>query len=164
MFYKILSLCCWLRHPISEVPHGLSRHYLAEPFHPNGVAHICIQRLTWDKDLFLHSYQSGLLVCLASLLGSFIVLQFNLVFDIRKESFLILPCRCNSVILSSCVCQFYLWECYSKGEWLHEIKWQEFALRLYFVFEEFPATEVIFQNGKRKKKEGKNRAAIYGRR
>jgi hypothetical protein len=37
-------------------------------------------------------------------------------------------------------------------------------LRLYFVFEEFPATEVIFQNGKRKKKEEKNRAAIYGRR
>jgi hypothetical protein len=30
----ILSLCCWLRHPISEVPHGLSRHYLAEPFRP----------------------------------------------------------------------------------------------------------------------------------
>jgi hypothetical protein len=23
-----------LRHPISEVPHGLSRHYLAEPFCP----------------------------------------------------------------------------------------------------------------------------------
>ncbi len=28
-------------------------------------------------------------------------------------------------------------------------------MRLYFVFEEFPATEVIFQNGKRKKKKGK---------
>jgi hypothetical protein len=35
---------------------------------------------------------------------------------------------------------------------------------LYFVFEEFPATEVIFQNGKRKKIKRKNRAAIYGRR
>ncbi len=34
IFYKILSLCCWLRHPISEVPHALSRHYLAEPFPP----------------------------------------------------------------------------------------------------------------------------------
>jgi hypothetical protein len=83
-----------------------------------------------------------------------------LVIDIRKECCLILPSRCNTVILSSYVCQFYLWECYSKGGLLHEIKWQEFALRLYFVFEEFPATEVIFQNGKRKKKEGKNRAAI----
>jgi hypothetical protein len=31
---------------------------------------------------------------------------------------------------------------------------------LYFVFEEFPATEVKFQNGKRMKKEGKNKAAI----
>jgi hypothetical protein len=29
----------------------------------------------------------------------------------------------------------------------------EFALRLYFVFEEFPITEVIFQNDKRNKKE-----------
>ncbi len=26
---------------------------------------------------------------------------------------------------------------------------------LYFVFQEFPVTEVIFQNGKREKKEGK---------
>jgi hypothetical protein len=43
IFYKILSLCCWLRHPISEVPRGLSRHYLAELFRPNSVAHICIQ-------------------------------------------------------------------------------------------------------------------------
>jgi hypothetical protein len=31
---------------------------------------------------------------------------------------------------------------------------------MYFVFEEIPATEVKFQNGKRKNKEGKNRAAI----
>ncbi len=28
-------------------------------------------------------------------------------------------------------------------------------MRSYFVFEEFPVTEVIFQNGKRKKKKGK---------
>jgi hypothetical protein len=43
IFKEILSLCCWLRRPISEVPHSLSRHYLAEPFHPNSVACICIQ-------------------------------------------------------------------------------------------------------------------------
>ncbi len=28
-------------------------------------------------------------------------------------------------------------------------------MRLYFVFEEFPSTEVIFQNGKRRRKKGK---------
>ncbi len=42
IFYKILSLCCWLRHPISEVPHGLSRHFLTEPLRPISVAHTCI--------------------------------------------------------------------------------------------------------------------------
>jgi hypothetical protein len=31
---------------------------------------------------------------------------------------------------------------------------------LYFVFEDFPETEVKLKNGKRKKKEAKNRAAI----
>ncbi len=43
IFEEILSLCCWLRHPISEVSHGSSRHYLEEPCCQNSVAHICIQ-------------------------------------------------------------------------------------------------------------------------
>ncbi len=43
IFYKILSLCCWLRHLISEVPHNLSRHFLTEPSPPISVPHICIQ-------------------------------------------------------------------------------------------------------------------------
>jgi hypothetical protein len=45
IFCKILSLCCWLRHPISEVPHGLSRHYLAEPFHPKVLLTYAFSRL-----------------------------------------------------------------------------------------------------------------------
>jgi hypothetical protein len=36
-------------------------------------------------------------------------------------------------------------------------------LRVYFVFEEFPVTEVIFQNGKRKKKEGRTGQQSTGR-
>jgi hypothetical protein len=43
IFKEILSLCCWLRHPVCEVSHGSSRHYLEELFHPNSVAHISIQ-------------------------------------------------------------------------------------------------------------------------
>jgi hypothetical protein len=32
-------------------------------------------------------------------------------------------------------------------------------LRLYFVFEEFPVTKVIFQNGKRNKKESEKQGS-----
>jgi hypothetical protein len=38
----------------------------------------------------------------------------------------------------------------------------EFALRLYFIFEEFPVTEVIHQNGKRNKKEIEKQGSNLG--
>jgi hypothetical protein len=109
IFYEILSLCCWLRHPISEVPHGLSRYYLAEPFHPKVLLTYAFSRLRLETRIYSYTCTREACKCAwHHFLGVRLYSDSISVIDIRKECCLILPSQCNTVILSSCICQFCL--------------------------------------------------------